>query len=764
MLPEKDASEPIAFQVAADAVRDAVTKLPWGSAPGVSGWTFRAIKTVVMHRSKQDNDTVYEASIQSIVSFSNACYRGELCDRVMDLLTSSRSVLIPKPAEPGSVRPLGIGESWYRLIGRIAVAALGEGVGLELMPLQLAVGIPGGVEIAARLCQLFYDYSDSYDAGGMDMKNAFNKLRRGPIYDGLLRYCPSMCRFFRSAYGRRGILRNSQGEIVGESQTGVRQGDPLAFMFFCCGLHPYLIKLNATFKELCGEAFGLLWAYADDIHIGGPDEACVTFFNSEMPAEFADAGITFVPHKFKLTGRSVPAELPYATSKEGMYFLGAPIGNGTFVGAEVTAAAKVQAEDLGILPLIDPQSGILILKQCINRRPGYIARVVEQSKAEWGLGVFDFAVSKAIAKLIDATTDAEVDMIASLRVLPEVLGGLNIPAHRSVSTDVGLLASRATVRKFVESAAEELIPQMDALPQVNLDRWIDTQSRRRAGTADPSVDTSTKKLAALSFLGSAQKAVLQKLERDGRLQDKVWLEGNSFPNSARWMRWFGGHRRMFIWKSADYKAALRLRLLLPTFSNHNALAAPILCACKPSDDPLAIDLSLNRLHCLDCAKNRALHITRHNGVRDSLVHFLKRFCRDGGNVTPEVGVPGTGGRADIMARSNVGIISYVDAAVVNPAAPTYMAAPTTMFEHYKNIKRTKYAGLQEAHGRFVPFIVSATGQLDDEAMQFIGSFMGPQNSTLHFLRSTCYSEINVIVAQHNAAMQLISVRHASRAV
>ena len=66
---------------------------------------------------------------------------------------------------------------------------------------------------------------------------------------------------------------------MGESQTGVRQGDPLAFMFFCCGLHPYLIKLNATFKELCGDAFGFLWAYADDIHLGGPDEACVTFCN-----------------------------------------------------------------------------------------------------------------------------------------------------------------------------------------------------------------------------------------------------------------------------------------------------------------------------------------------------------------------------------------------------------------------------------------------------------------------------------------------------
>ena len=271
-------------------------------------------------------------------------------------------------------------------------------------------------------------------------------------------------------------------------------------------------------------------------------------------------------------------------------------------------------------------------------------------------------------------------------------------------------------------------------------------------------------MAALSHLGEAQVKVLAKLESDGRLQDKVWLEGNSFPNSARWMRWFGGHRRMFIWKSADYKAALRLRLLLPTFSNHNALAAPILCPCKAPDDPLAIDLSLDRFHCLDCAKNRALHVSRHNGVRDALVHFLKRFCRDGGGVTPEVAVPGTDGRADIMARSNVGIISYVDAAVVNPSAPTYMAASSPLFEHYKTLKRAKYAGLQEAHGRFVPFIVSATGQMDDEAMQFIGSFLGPANSTLHFLRSSCYSEINVIVAQHNAAMQLTSVRRASPAV
>jgi hypothetical protein len=50
--------------------------------------------------------------------------------------------------------PLGIGDCWYRFLGRTVVKALGAEVGLCLLPTQLGVGVPGGYEIGARLPQI----------------------------------------------------------------------------------------------------------------------------------------------------------------------------------------------------------------------------------------------------------------------------------------------------------------------------------------------------------------------------------------------------------------------------------------------------------------------------------------------------------------------------------------------------------------------------------------------------------------------------------
>jgi hypothetical protein len=70
-------------------------------------------------------------------------------------------VLIPKDGGTG-YRPLGIGESWYRIgclcfLSRIAFAHL------RMLPLQLGAGSRGGAEIAARSIQLMLDLDGSSD-------------------------------------------------------------------------------------------------------------------------------------------------------------------------------------------------------------------------------------------------------------------------------------------------------------------------------------------------------------------------------------------------------------------------------------------------------------------------------------------------------------------------------------------------------------------------------------------------------------------------
>jgi hypothetical protein len=51
----------------------------------------------------------------------------------------SRAVLLPKGEN--RFRPLGIGETWYRVLTRTLLRVVGPGVGQALSPLQFGCGI-----------------------------------------------------------------------------------------------------------------------------------------------------------------------------------------------------------------------------------------------------------------------------------------------------------------------------------------------------------------------------------------------------------------------------------------------------------------------------------------------------------------------------------------------------------------------------------------------------------------------------------------------
>lgn len=748
--PAEEEGDPTPHQINSDHVIRGIGALQFGSAQGVSGWTFKAIKEICLHRSKENNDVVFQSCVDSIAGFFNACLRGELPSSVIALLTASRSVLIPKQNDPGSYRPLGIGESWYRVLGRIVMANLGERVGERLLPLQLAVGIKGGVEIAGRMCQMIFDHDPEYAVGGMDMKNAFNSMRRKPILEGIRRYCPSLVSFFRSVYGSAGILRNSKGEVVGTSATGVRQGDPLAFLFYCCGLQKFLIRLAEIFDGLCGDRFHILYSYADDIHIGGPADACEAFLNSPIPEELERAGISFVLRKFKLVGRSVTENAPYTTSREGTTFLGAPCGTETHVRIACLEAVQSARTTLGSLRLVGTQSAVLLMQQCINRRLGYIARVVDRGWAAGAWHEFDLAISKALAELIDlgALPPHLLEQVTTVRGLPEALGGLNIPAYVSPNTECGLQVSRGTIEEFLQRFVPQLIDQLEAFPKTGVARYRDVMATRDMDTIPDYVILNTWKSTANSMLAEKQDLLARNLAAAGKGKESRWLVDSAYPHSARWMRWRGGHKKQLIWTSEQLKAALRLRLLLPISGNRNAtrvLRCP--CGSEVDTDPW---------HCLDCRVYAGIANNRHNKVRDILGSYVKAVKNGAGSTTPEVDAPGTGKRADLMVRDGAAQITYIDVSITNTCSNGAMrlARGEDALERQRVSKELEYQGLDPRDGRLVPFVLAATGKMENSAIIYANSFITAANSSRYFLKTKCFREISVTIAQHNAAMLL----------
>ena len=160
--------------------------------------------------------------VEEITCLFNRSLSGAVADGVVALWSTGRAALIPKP--DGSWRPLGMGECWYRLMGRVIVQAYSEEVGERLAPLQLCVGVTAGCEIAARMAQMVMSIPDVGDERmclvQLDISNAFNEIPRGKVALAVRKYAPKLLRWFRSFYGRATGLRTASGELSAPALQG----------------------------------------------------------------------------------------------------------------------------------------------------------------------------------------------------------------------------------------------------------------------------------------------------------------------------------------------------------------------------------------------------------------------------------------------------------------------------------------------------------------------------------------------------------------
>ena len=122
---------------------------------------------------------------------------------------------------------------------------LGQDIGDKIAALQLAVGNPGGVEIAASMAGMLEAVNDSQPSGNLPFA-----MMSIDIKNALRHYCPSLILFFSTVYGQSVNLRGNDGSIVGEASTGVIQGDPLSTLYFALGIQPLLLDLQRKLRSI----------------------------------------------------------------------------------------------------------------------------------------------------------------------------------------------------------------------------------------------------------------------------------------------------------------------------------------------------------------------------------------------------------------------------------------------------------------------------------------------------------------------------------
>eukprot|EP00598_Pedospumella_elongata_P004654 CAMPEP_0184971534 /NCGR_PEP_ID=MMETSP1098-20130426/3751_1 /TAXON_ID=89044 /ORGANISM="Spumella elongata, Strain CCAP 955/1" /LENGTH=1204 /DNA_ID=CAMNT_0027493679 /DNA_START=193 /DNA_END=3807 /DNA_ORIENTATION=- len=613
-----------------DDVKFFVRRLDVSTTSGWSGWTNRSLKRVVL------NCADAEALTGELVTFYARWLDGTLAASAADLFAVGRAVLIPK--EGGGLRPLGIGDPWYRLGAQMITARISAETAAHLAPLQVGSGMPSGCEIAARTMQIALDCDGGGAAGdvcliSIDIRNAFNSIRRKHILQGIRDHCPGLEPYFRLFYGRATELRLSSGELAVPSGTGVRQGDPLAMILFALGFQAALEELKCAHSSALAvyqrhnpqrpAGIGHIIAYADDVGASLPASVARRFCNAAQ-AILERYDLQLVPDKCCLHGRRTACipEPPFPIADAGIRkILGCPIGGTAFRATSLAGKINQMTACIPELTQLGCHSAFLLLTRCVNQRAQYLARVLEAPDIQDQLKGFDATIDDALANIIECGA-ADRPTLSSLRRLPQRLSGLGAYIHSGPEAECGRNSSRnqtiaffrthAFPRPFKTQIEESWPPLQLAWGGSQACRTVDDEVARKAVRAEQNDAFEEIHRAFTSSRSSHAWAAL--------------LLSNRNSGSGRWLNYSGGLAKRFQMRDALFKDALRLRCMVaPSAAARLAAQA---CSCSPSAQQ-------HLTHLLDCKSNQWSYTHRHNTACDILASLV-RAVRPDALVTKEV--------------------------------------------------------------------------------------------------------------------------------
>ena len=196
-------------------------------------------------------------------------------NEVRDLLLGS--VLITPCKPNGSIRPIAMGEIFYKTAAHYAMHTIKAQLPSIFPTTQFGISVPGGSERAANLIRNVKSLLDISRKDqdtiilSTDFANAFNATSRVKILQSVLQdpKCKKIWPLFYFAYGENSLLHMfdpesgvKRGSI--RSQSGVRQGDPLAAFAFAHTVQPLYTKI----KNEVPDVFSV--AIQDDLSLIGP--------------------------------------------------------------------------------------------------------------------------------------------------------------------------------------------------------------------------------------------------------------------------------------------------------------------------------------------------------------------------------------------------------------------------------------------------------------------------------------------------------------
>ena len=366
-----------------------------------------------------------------------------------------------------AVRPLACGDPIRRLVAKCFCVAAKEDISLAFSGRNYGVGCPGGVEVVAHsLRDCLRKFKDSNLALlKIDFRNAFNEVKRSHFVKATSEMFPAMSNWTNWCYGEPSTLLYDFQHII-HSMSGVRQGDPLGPLYFCCGLMPLVNEiqaLNPSYNK---------W-YMDDGGIIGDVELLKKVWHllqTRGPAlglhlNAAKCEWSWLnpacmdPCPIRLTDVAQEKQIQLVPHSE-IQMLGVPLGSDEFVAniVQKKLIGNLQATINRLVEFEDTQSATYLLRVSFSIvRAVHFMRTTPLEQWKQQAITFDQMMRKAIESILGFPMNDETFAQASLTPCLGGLGLRKVVEHAKLAFHASWCESQRTAKE--EWTAPPDLPQ-----------------------------------------------------------------------------------------------------------------------------------------------------------------------------------------------------------------------------------------------------------------------------------------------------------------
>ena len=545
-------------------LKSLIGKLPKDTSAGISGWSTSMIQLCY---GGKDNSPL----LHFLMTFAREMVAGTAPGKLF-LCTSRLTPLL----QGEKIRPIACGEMFYRLLTRFILKIFP--INTEtLLPFQLGVGSPGGVEpvinyLQQEITQALGNPDQPRYFYSLDIANAFNNVSRTAIAEGVSAHARHLFHLTEWAYGTPTplVCRKGNSYLAIPSSQGVRQGDPLGPLLFSLAIRPRLEQL----KQLFSDPRDTIISYLDDINIttGSPD--CVPQILELFPGS---DGLIINPSKSKcIDVHSIN------TCMTGFSVLGSILGKRTARSRFLVAKTQPVIYQLHRLAQLPSQVGLLLLRKCIHPQLMHLLRSMDMEDLHSDLEVLDdyiYGYVEHLRGIREAGTNRVRDPIINrIYTLPLSRGGFGLLNYTEL---------RPHARAAALEEATSFLHYRDIRPLQE----------------DPLAPTSQKS-RFYAALDAATADFVHALSPDQR----ITFYDNGSKCGTAWMHAVpeGKFRAL---TNDQVAAAMNIRVLRADLHNR-----PVCTLCSHHQPTF---------HSESCPSRRINVQARHNHVRDCLATFIK---------------------------------------------------------------------------------------------------------------------------------------------